>query len=319
MKRVIRSSRNITRHYAQSAENKLADMIGISRWGSSNVSLRKIDEGKWNHAITARYERLTQDSEYIESLKKIGAKYITIRYGTIYFYYDTTKLAEQQAEEQRKFDDQYDAELSEINISVWKPSKSVLDKLMEYRAKGSMVNVKAIKDPNKLLTYFYASILMGWDELRYLIDGSHLSFDYEDEMSAIAHSVSADPSLSDSRSEMDQKLNLSDSKGLFTFEEKNCWLPKSILQFFIDNDIPVHFGKRTSGAQYDHNGAQWSEIEHLTLYPEDENPIEYNIVVHTHERADGSIPNTYTGNGTQERVSAKQIIEDLKRIITLKD
>lgn len=48
------------------------------------------------------------------------------------------------------------------------------------------------------------------------------------------------------------------------------------------------------------------------IFP-DTDPLEYDIAVHTNERADGSTPTTYTGMGTDERVSAKKIVDDLKK------
>lgn len=201
-------------------------------------------------------------------------------------------------------------------IDTYSPSDQIIKKLMDYRAKGSKVNVKAIKDTHKLLTYYYTAKLIGWSELAYAIRdaaprGYWRVFDNIDQQ------VHADANYRDARSEDDIALGLADSNGLLTFDQRrrrgqpDCWLPKSILQYFVDNNIPVHFGKRTSGSGWDRNGAQWSEVEHLTLFPGTADALNYWIVVHTNERADGSIPNTYTSSDAGERVSAKRIIEGL--------
>lgn len=203
-----------------------------------------------------------------------------------------------------------------LDVSIYEPDAKVIKKLMDYRANGSKVNVKAIKDPNKLFTYYYGAKLIGWDELAddiYYAAG----FNKWDTLKEIAKQVKPNPEYADSRSEDDIELGLKDSKGLFTFDQRrrsgvpSCWLPKKFFQYLVDNNIPVHFGKRTSGAKFDRNGTQWSEIEHLTLFPGTEDEFDYPIVVHTSERTDGSIPNTYTSRDTDERVSAKKLIEEL--------
>ena len=205
-----------------------------------------------------------------------------------------------------------------IDINQYKPTNAIMQKLMNYRDKGSRVNVKAIKDKNKLFTYYYGAKLMGWSDLSSDIYNV-ASFSDQDTLKAISREVGPDEQYADTRSADDVELGLSDSKELFTFDQRrrsgapSCWLPKKLLQYFVDNNIPVHFGKRTSGGEWDRNGAQWSEVEHLTLFPGTEDEFDYEIVVHTNERADGSIPNTYTSRDTFERVSAKQLIAGLDK------
>ena len=316
MKRVIRSARDISEKYVNSPIDNLKSKLGIS-WGS-NKSIRPISEGKWNFVLSDRYSRLSQSDPAISDLKKAGAKYITPRYGNIYFFYDLTDDQKRYDEEKQAARDEYLSKLDAVDVSMYIPTDAIIKKLMDYRAKGSKVNVKAIKDPIKLLTYYYAAKLIGWDDLAQAIR-QVADFEYSDEIKAIARRVKAEEKYSDARNEDDIELGLADSKGLFTFDQRNnsgkvsCWLPKSILQYLINNNIPVHFGKRTSGSRWDRNGAQWSEVEHLTLFPGTEDAIDYEIVVHTNERADGSIPTTYTSGDTAERVSAKQIIEGLDR------
>ena len=313
MKRLIKSASSISEKYVKSPVSRLEDMLGVG-WGSS-MSLRKISQGNWNFVISDRYKRLTQSDEIISRLKHVGAKYISPRYGDVYFYFDLSKYQEEYKAEKQAAEDEYRGKLNAVDISMYKPTDAIIKKIMDYRAKGSKVNVKAIKDPKKLLTYYYTAELIGWDDLSRSI-WKIAQYDYPDEMHAIDHQIEKDESYKDSRSVDEVELGLGDSKGLFTFDQRrrnggpDCWLPKSILQYFIDNDIPVHFSKRTSGAEYDRNGAQWSEVEHLTLFPGTQDELKYNIVVHTHE-GDGAT--TYSSRDTSERVSAKQVIEGLDR------
>ena len=313
MKRMIVSDRNISERYVKSPIDVLKSKLGIS-WGSSK-SLSEISQGKWNFVLSDRYNKISPSDDVVDSLKKAGARYITPRYGDIYFYYDLSKDQQRYEDEKRAAKDEYYSKLAAVDVSMYKPSDQIIKKIMDYRAKGSRVNVKAIKDPAKLLTYYYAAKLIGWGDLAYDIR-QLASFDYSDEINGIDRQIKAEEAYGDTRSNDDIELGLSDSKGLFTFDQRrksgkpDCWLPKSILQYFINNNIPVHFGKRTSGARWDRNGSQWSEVEHLTLFPDTENALDYEIVVHTNEG--GGTP-TFTSGDTSERVSAKQIIEGLDR------
>ena len=316
MKRMIRSSRDISERYVRTPIETLKSKLGIG-WGSTK-SISEISEGKWNFVLTDRYNRLSASDSIVADLKAAGAKYITPRYGNIYFYYDLSKDQQRYEDEKRAAKDEYYGKLDAVDVSMYRPSNAIIKKLMDYRAKGSRVNVKAIKDPVKLLTYYYGAKLIGWDELAYDIR-KLAQFDYSDEINGINRQVKADEAYGDTRNADDIALGLSSSNNLFTFDQRrrngepDCWLPKQILQYFITNNIPVHFGRRTSGSSWDRNGAQWSEVENLTLFPGTPDALDYEIVVHTNERADGSIPNTYTSRDTNERVSAKQIIEGLDR------
>lgn len=316
MKRVIKSSHNITKRYADKPNEQLASMLGISSWGNSGVSLMPVSEGKWNFKIVDRYRRLDNDADYVADLKKIGAKYITVRYGDIYFYFDLSKLQADYEAKEAEYSAAYNDALTSFDVTAYKPDNATIKKLMDYRAKGSTVNVKSIKAIDKLITYYYGAKLLGWSELANSIR-KRLGYEYEDEMSAINKQVAANPEYSDSRNADDIELGLGNSNNLFTFDQRSakgkvsCWLPKKLLNWFIQNNVPVHFGKRTPGGRYDRNGSQWSEIEHLTIFPGTPDEFNYDIVVHTNERADGSIPNTYTGDGTDERVSIAKVIEDL--------
>lgn len=305
MKKVIRASKK----YVDTPMDRLYSALGISRW-DSKIKLAEISEGKYNFKIYSYYYSLSSEdiAKYKERIKKIGGKYIDVKRGDIYFYFDLNKFKEAYDKESQEAEDAYSNELNAMDIDAYKPSKAILDKLANYRNKGSKVNVKAIKDRNKLLTYYYGAVILDWENLAGACRDA-LPWEDRDLLEAISRRVANDESYADSRTDMEKKLDLPDSKGLFTFESDSCWVPKKILQFFIDNDIKVDFGKRTSGAHYDHNGRQWSEIEHMKIHKDDDHIINYDLVVHTDE---GGGPNTYTGNRTAERTSIKNVLDDIK-------
>ena len=208
-------------------------------------------------------------------------------------------------------------DINEVDIEMYRPSENIIQKLMDYRAKGSRVNTKAIKDLNKLLTYYYGAKLIGWGDLAYDIKAV-IPYNYRDVLDKINIFVHADDAYSDKRSSDDISLNIGDSKNLFTFDQRrgngkvSCWLPKSFMQYLIDHNIPAHFGRRTPASYYDRNGRQWSEMEHITLFPDTEAAFDYEVVVHTNE---GGGSNTYTAPNTEERISAKRLIEALDSVL----
>lgn len=92
-----------------------------------------------------------------------------------------------------------------MDISKYKPTQKILDKLEGYRQKGSKVNVKAITNPDKLFTYYYASKLMGWRNLENDIWDT-ASYEDRQTLKEIDNQVSADTSLGDSRSKDEVSL-----------------------------------------------------------------------------------------------------------------
>ena len=92
-----------------------------------------------------------------------------------------------------------------MDISKYKPTQKILDKLEGYRQKGSKVNVKAITNPDKLFTYYYASKLMGWGNLENDI-WDNASYEDRQVLKEIDNQVSADASLKDSRSKDEVSL-----------------------------------------------------------------------------------------------------------------
>ena len=68
---------------------------------------------------------------------------------------------------------------SGIDISMYQPSQAVIDKIKDYRDRGSKVNVAAITDSKKFLTYAYAACLIGWDDLVDLVIENQYKFKSE--------------------------------------------------------------------------------------------------------------------------------------------
>lgn len=276
-------------------------------------------EGIWHTFGDSEKRDIERDyNKAKDNLKKEGAKYFTISGRGLKFYLDDSILNKWREEDANNRESDYQSRLSswqdkisKVDIDKYKPSQQVLDKIKAYRDKGSKVNVKAIKDKDKLYTYYYAACILDWSELENEISSkinSHL-FDEDPELEAIRGRVEADANLGDTRTNIEKNKDLPSSNGLFTFESKSCWLPKSILKFFIDNKIPVNFKKRTSGAEYDTNGCQWSEVEHLVLYPGTDKERNIDIVVHTNE---GNTPTTYSYKYCR-RTSAKKVIKAISK------
>lgn len=316
-------------------ESQYTDMIKeLLGWGYRGpLGVQEYKHDKCNFALYDSMYKIPADkaNQYRALLKsKLGAKYITpwLTGGKIFFYAnpdDIQRRYDEMQEQKRLAKEAKEAALMErlntYDIDKYKPDAATIKKIMDYRARGSRVNVKAIKDIDKAIKYYYTACLIDWDELAGDIWdklcglGNGFSWSEQkankDLLLAINKRVASDEQYADTRTDYEQKYDLPNTNGLFTFEEKNSWVPKSILMFFVNNNVPVHFGKRTSGSSWDRNGRQWSEVEHLTLFP-DNNPIHYDLVVHTDE---GGGATTYTGAHTAERVSAKQVIEDLKGVV----
>ena len=52
-----------------------------------------------------------------------------------------------------------------MDISIYEPSQAVFDKVINYYKNNANVNIKAIKNPVKLLTYYWAARAIGWGDL----------------------------------------------------------------------------------------------------------------------------------------------------------
>lgn len=77
-------------------------------------------------------------------------------------------IAKEEADKKAEEDAKKEAErqrLSVVEIDKYKPNDQVLNKIKEYYKRGSRVNVKAIRDDNKLFTYYYAAHMIGFYDL----------------------------------------------------------------------------------------------------------------------------------------------------------
>lgn len=292
--------------------DRLKSMLGIGWY--TKATLNKVDYGKCNFMISPDYYGDSADT-WVDKVKKVGGKYVTKRYGDVYFYYDMSALNSAYEAEKQQAKDDYTAELNAMDIDQYKPDQATIKKITDYRDRGSKVNVKAIKDINKALRYYYTGKLIGWDDLCGDI-WDKLHWDYADLMTAIGRRVAQDNQYADTRADYEKSNDLPSTNGLFTFEDKHCWLPKSVLMFFVNNNIPVHFEKRTrkDGASLDRNGRDWTEVEHLTLFPDSDNPISCNIAVTTDE---GGGSSCFSGDIDDRRLcdyysSAKKLLAGLE-------
>lgn len=154
-----------------------------------------------------------------------------------------------------------------MDISKYKPSQKILDKLEGYRQKGSKVNVNAITNLDKLFTYYYASKLMGWTELEYDI---HRVTDYADRqiLDEIDKVVAADASLEDKRT--DDEIKLQD-------------FSKVIAAYLKDKKLSYTFGtRRPTYNELDkdrHNGRCWTIAYTLLV----EGTLKIDFADHTNE------------------------------------
>lgn len=310
MKRYIRAGKR----FVQEPFDRLKSKLGIGWYDGASLGSESFD--KCNFVLRPGYNESLD--KWVDKIKSIGGKYVRKRYGRIYFYYDMSNLQADYASETKQAEEDYTAELNAFDIDQYKPDNATIQKIINYRDKGSKVNVNAIKDENKVLKYYYTACLVDWDDLAGAcwdkLCGLGRGYSYEkreyfrDLMEAISRRVEHEDQYTDTRTDMEQRYDLPHTNGLFTFEDRSCWVPKSILMYFVDNNIPVHFGKRTGGSEWDRTGRQWSEVEHLTIFPDSSNPINYDIVVHTDE---GGGATRYTGRGTGERVSAKAVLDSI--------
>lgn len=111
----------------------------------------------------------------LQDLRDLGAKKIS-KYGgwqTAEGGIKFTWPIKMQQQVGRSFDKEQElAELAykdsiNIDISKYKPNNKVMEKLQGYMDRGSKINVRAIKSIEKVLTYYYATILLGWKEMQH--------------------------------------------------------------------------------------------------------------------------------------------------------
>ena len=114
MKRYIVASKR----YVEQPMDRLYSELGISRW-SDDYKLVNTSSGKHNFYITKKY--YTLDPEEIADLKSrirnAGGKYIEPKHGNLYFFIDMDKFKEAYEAESKQAEDDYNAELGEIDIT----------------------------------------------------------------------------------------------------------------------------------------------------------------------------------------------------------
>ena len=201
-----------------------------------------------------------------QAIKDAGGKYIQYSRNQFYFYFDTTKFIDKQKEDQAKFDKEYQDAINSIDIDKYKPTEKIIQKLIDYRNRGSKVNIKAIKSIDKLLTYLYGANLIGWGDLSFDIYRI-IPYEYDDIKQAIDKRVKLDPQYSDTR-----------TNGVKSLQNV---LPK-VAKYLRENGIEYDFVKRTpNDNELDmdrRNGRCWTIAYTLKI-----NNIEIQFANHTNE------------------------------------
>ena len=294
---------------AKSIEARIASAIGAYPKGayvpyqSSGYTLTRQDQDyrftKQNFCLRPFGYNIKKDDELAmkSSIKAAGGKYIVSSYGNIHFYIDETPFITARDNEQAEIDNEFNLRKSEYedklnaeDIEKYKPTDKILTKLQDYRNRGSKVNVKAIKDINKLLTYFYGACLMGWKDLYYsCIDV--IPDEYRDIQNAISFRCETNSDLADTRDSYTQNIAVQFNK---------------VASFLHDNGIGYKFIKRapTSTELYfdSRNGRCWTLAYTLEL----DNGTKVNFANHTNE---GGGTYGYSINGGP-RIGKKEV-EDL--------
>lgn len=294
---------------AKSIEARIASAIGAYPKGayvpyqSSGYTLTRQDKDyrftKQNFCLHPFGYNITKDDELTmkNSIKSAGGKYIVSSYGNIHFYIDETPFITARDTEQAEIDNdfnlrksEYEDKLNAEDIEKYKPTDKILAKLQDYRSRGSKVNVKAIKDINKLLTYFYGACLMNWKDLYYsCIDV--IPDEYRDIQNAISFRCEANSDLIDTRDTYTQNIAAQFSR---------------VTSFLYDNNIGYKFIKRTpTSAELDfdrRNGCCWTLAYTLEL----DNGTKVDFANHTNE---GGGTYGYSINGGP-RIGKKEV-EDL--------
>jgi hypothetical protein len=299
----------------------LKDKLNIGGYYNRRVSI-KTDDGE-NFRISVSFPNKGDMEKYyhmfLDTLKDAGAKKIRRQgnqrseYGYIDFFIPKSAqdvvINEFEAKEDER-ENAYKASIDSVDISSYLPSEKILDKIRNYRDNGSKINTRAIKDLNKALTYLCASLLLNWDKAADDLEDRALELGADKTLiNAICEKTEIQER--DERDVLDKKKNLPKNDVIQYSDEirkqKGTWLPRSILKFFIDNNIPVRFDNRSYGGDYDRNGLQWSERVNFTVYPDTDHEKKDHIVVNTLESGG---PTKYS-YGWDTRVSAKKVIDAL--------
>lgn len=220
----------------------------------------------------------------LTKLKRLGAKNIKIskNEGRVYFSLDISDIINQYNQDYKQAEAEYEAELNALNIDKYKPNNVILDKLNNYRLKGSRVNVKAAS-LDKKLTYYYGSKIIGWDNLKAdiwqaILDDFNLSYDEREEALEICKAI--DKKVSSDNDKIDIR-----PVDHIRFQS---WF-KNAYNFLQNNNINYNFKSvQPHSAEIEkdeHNGRCWT-IAYELEFP-DFNNQKVRFCHHTSESADG--------------------------------
>ena len=215
---------------------------------------------KQNYSVA---QWLKKASDCVEYLKKhFPVKYVSSAYGRIYFYIDDTAIKLAIMREREEAEAKRIAELNAIDLRPYTPTKKVLEKLTSYFNKGSKVNVGAITDPIKMLTYLYGACLLGWNDLWYAIRNTY-TFGYSYKVNgtefgkiqeAIDFRVKVDPTVQVERSKAEDHL--------LSFSKKVWKAVKDSGLEFDYKSVPTTYDECWKDRK---NGCAWTIAKLLTV------------------------------------------------------
>ena len=132
-----------------------------------------VDDDGENFTITIPFPDKGQVDRYYKrvapKLKEIGAKKMTKdgslfdSEGHVKFFLPISIQQKIQGDFETAENEKEDAYINsiwDIDISAYKPSEKILDKLRDYKRRNSKINTDAMKNLNKALTYLYGSIMI---------------------------------------------------------------------------------------------------------------------------------------------------------------
>lgn len=238
-----------------------------------------------------------------QAIKNIGGKYITIKFGQLYFYLDLTKYfekdnqAKQQAEQARK------EKLMSIDVEKYKPSDALIAKAKQYYLTNSTRFVRKIDDIDTYLTYYYLSQLLDWSDLLDVIRDKASSLNlskYYDIEDAIDLKVKP------------EKIDRGNSGFVSNFS--------NVVKFCIDNNIQWKAtSRRATSREYEkdtRNGAIYT-----IAYDFEVNGQTLPVAIHTDEG--GGRPYGYMIDNNMEVSGIKQatsiIIDWIKKVANINE
>ena len=222
---------------------------------------------KDNFKITTGFYISRHDyKEIYDNIRSIGGRFINIvpEEKAVYFYLDTLSIEQSIQSKIETTKDKlntFNQNLDIVDISKYEPDEKVLNKLKDYRDRGSKVNVKAIGNDNKLLTYYYGAYLLGWSDLRQDIEDILLQGktpEYKKELQDLLYKIQRDVRTRQDLSDTDNK-----QKRIFrtNFRKVNTFLYDNKVDFDIESRQPhgfeVEHGNR--------NGRSWSLPYTITI------------------------------------------------------